>query len=84
MRLTPSASVPSFVRAPFACCVDECLRAATCPTGSCVRLRVAFVERTLWVWLVGSRALAALPRDVVLLGWHRQGHLACAFGCGCG
>ena len=40
MRLTPGASVPSFVWAHVACCIDKCLRAATRPTGSCIRYKL--------------------------------------------
>jgi hypothetical protein len=62
-------------------------------TSACVLLPVPWeavlitgvcVERTLWVCLVGSKALVALPRAAIRLGWQHQGHLACAFGRGCG
>jgi len=47
-------------------------------------LHVVYVERILWVWLVGYKALVALPRAAVRPCRHHQGHLACALGRGCG
>lgn len=65
-----------------ACATDECLHAATCANGKLHLLSVAFVVSTLWVWHYGYGALAASPRGTIHIGWHRQGHLACALGLG--
>lgn len=47
-------------------------------------LHDVYVENILWVWLVGYKALVALPRAAVRPCRHHQGHLACALGRGCG
>jgi len=74
-----------FIRVGSLCLLHWQVLACCYPShGKLHSLQVSFAGRTLWVWLVGSRALVEFPRGVVPLGLHHQGHLACAFGLGCG
>lgn len=77
VRPTLGFSVFSFVWAHFACCIDKCLRAATRPTGSCIRYKFpspgapsgcgsSALERS-WSFLVVSSPWVCITKDTSLV-----------------